>query len=132
MMRVPRIPNLEGMELLNMKWTDIWRAPFRYDHYGYIWDSNNVMTFTVNDLTEENDQWMQEFCDNMVKALNDEKCKQYPGLNVKDGCDLYKGEELIGFFRGWGHLTGGLKMSSEEAAAIQDEMIEFIMSKMTK
>ena len=112
-----------------MKWTDIWRAPFRYDHYGYIWDSNNVMTFTVNDLTEENDQWMQEFCDNMVKALNNEECKQYSGLNVKDGCDLYKDEELIGFFRGWGHLTGGLKMTPEEAAAIQDKMIEFVMSK---
>ena len=117
---------------ISLKWTDIWRAPFRYDHYGYIWDSNNVMTFTINDLTEENDQWIQEFCDNMVKALNDEECKQYPGLNVKDGCDLYKGEELIGFFGGWGHLTGGLKMSSEEAAAIQDEMIEFVMSKMAR
>ena len=37
-----------------MKWTDIWRAPFKYDNYGYIWDNNNVMTFTVDDLTEEN------------------------------------------------------------------------------
>ena len=27
---------------ISLKWTDIWRAPFRYDHYGYIWDSNNV------------------------------------------------------------------------------------------
>ena len=27
---------------ISLKWTDIWRAPFRYDHYGYIWGSNNV------------------------------------------------------------------------------------------
>lgn len=112
-----------------MKWTDIWHRPFRYDHYGYIWDSNNVMTFTVDDLTEENDQWMQEFCDNMVRALNGEECKQYPGLNIKDGCDLYRGETLIGYFRGWGHLIGGLKMKPETAAAMQDEMINYIMSK---
>ena len=112
-----------------MKWTDIWRAHFSYDNYGYIWDSDNVMTFTINDLTEENDQWMQEFCDNMVKALNGEECKQYPGLNIKDGCDLYKGEELIGFFRGWGYLTGGLKMKPEKSEALQDEIIEFVMSK---
>lgn len=112
-----------------MKWTDIWRVPFKYDNYGYIWDCNNEMTFTVDDLTEENDQWMQEFCDNMVKALNGEECKKYPGLNIKDGCDLYKGEELIGSFRGWGHLIGGLKMKPEKAAAVQDEMIEFVMSK---
>ena len=112
-----------------MKWTDIWRAPFKYDNYGYIWDCNNEMTFTVDDLTEENEQWMQEFCDNMVKALNGEECKKYPRLNIKDGCDLYRGEELIGYFRGWGHLIGGLKMKSENAAAVQDEMIEYIMSK---
>ena len=112
-----------------MKWTDVWRTPFRYDNDGYIWDSGNVMTFNVDDLTEENDQWMQEFCDNMVKALNGEECKQYPGLNIKDGCDLYKGEELIGSFRGWGHLIGELKMKPEEAATVQDEMIEYIMSK---
>ena len=112
-----------------MKWTDVWRAPFRYDYYGYIWDRDNEMTFTVNDLTDENEQWMQEFCDNMVKALNCEECKKYPGLNIKDGCDLYKGEELIGSFRGWGHLIGGLKMKPEKAAAVQDEMIEFVMNK---
>ena len=112
-----------------MKWTDVWRAPFRYDHYGYIWDSNNVMTFTVDDLTDENEQWMQEFCDNMVKALNGEECKKYLGLNIKDGCDLYKDEELIGSFRGWGHLTGGLKMNQVKATTVQDEMIEFVISK---
>ena len=112
-----------------MKWTDIWKAPFRYDNYGYIWYSCNVMTFTVDFLTSENDQWMQEFCDNMVKALNGEECKKYPGLNIKNSCDLYMGEELIGTFRGWGHLIGGLKMKPEQAAAVQDEMIEFVMSK---
>ena len=112
-----------------MKWTDIWRAPFSYDNYGYIWDCNNVMTFTVTDLTEENEQWMQEFCGNMVNALNGEECRKYPGLNIKDGCDLYKGEELIGSFRGWGHLIGGLKMNQAKAAVVQDEMIEYVMSK---
>ena len=112
-----------------MKWTDIWRTPFEYDNYGYIWANNNVMTFTVTNLTEKNEQWMQEFCDNMVKALNGEECRKYPGLNIKDGCDRYKGEELIGSFRGWGHLIGGLKMNQAKAAVVQDEMIEYIMSK---
>ena len=115
-----------------MKWTDIWHKPFKYDHYGYVWDADNVMTFTVDDLTPENDKWMQEFCDNMVKALNGEECKQYPGLNIKDGCDLYQqGQDnlLIGSFRGWGHLTGGLKMDEENAAAVQDEMINYVMSR---
>ena len=50
-----------------LKWTDIWNKPFKYDYYGYVWGADGVMTFTVDDLTEENDKWMQEFCDNMVK-----------------------------------------------------------------
>ena len=120
-------------------WKNIWHAPFRYDHYGYVWDKDNVMVFTVDDLTEENDIWMQRFCENMVKALNGEECYKYPGLYVKDGCDLYQndvkvnqGEVPLGSFRGWGHLTGALKFSCEDAAKIQDKMIEFVLSKMNK
>lgn len=112
-----------------MKWTDIWRAPFRYDHYGYVWDKDNVMTFTVDDLTPENDRWMQEFCDNMVKALNGEECNEYSNLHIEEGCDLYRGDELIGSFRGWGHLTGGLKMTPDEAIVVQDEMIKAVLEK---
>ena len=122
--------------MADLKWTDIWQGPFRYDHYGYVWASNNVMVFTVDDLTEENDIWMRRFCENMVKALNGEECYKYPGLYVKDGCDLYQndvkvnqGEVPLGSFRGWGHLTGGLKMKAEDAAAVQDEMIKYILSR---
>ena len=118
--------------MADLKWTDIWNKPFKYDHYGYVWDTDNVMTFTVDDLTEENDRWMQEFCNNLVKALNDEECKQYPGLHIEDGCDLYRGDELIGYFRGWGHLTGGLKLSNKEAFRLQDEMIEYVMGKISE
>ena len=115
-----------------MKWTDIWKAPFWTDHYGYIWSAGNVMTFSVEDLTEENDQFIQEFCDNMVKALNGEESRKYENLHVEDGCDLYIGEELIGSFRGWGHLCGGLGLSNEVAAGLQDEMIAYVMDKICK
>ena len=112
-----------------MKWTDIWKKPFWTDHYGYVWDKDNVMTFTVDDLTPENDRWMQEFCDNMVKALNGEECNEYSNLHIEEGCDLYRGDELIGSFRGWGHLTGGLKMTPDEAIVVQDEMIKAVLEK---
>lgn len=112
-----------------MKWTDIWQKPFRYDHYGYVWDKDNVMVFTVDDLTPENDRWMQEFCDNMTKALNGEECNEYSNLHIEEGCDLYRGDELIGSFRGWGHLTGGLKMTPDEAIVVQDEMIKAVLEK---
>ena len=25
-----------------MKWTDVWKPPFKTDHYGYVWDKDNV------------------------------------------------------------------------------------------
>ena len=118
--------------MVDLKWTDIWNKPFNYDHYGYVWGADGVMTFTVDDLTEENDKWMQEFCANLVKALNDEECQKYENLHIEDGCDLYQGETLIGYFRGWGHLCGGLKLSNEEAFRLQDEMIEYVMGKISE
>jgi hypothetical protein len=115
-----------------MKWADIWKKPFWYDHYGYIWSADNVMTFTIDDLTEENDKWMQEFCGNLVEALNGEECNKYEDLHIEDGCDLYQGETLIGYFRGWGHLIGGLKMNDVNASLCQDEMIKYVMDKIAE
>lgn len=115
-----------------LTWQDIWNEPFTTDDYGYVFGADGVMVFTVDDLTEENDKEMEEFCQNMVKALNGEECKKYPGLCVINGCDLYQFGNLIGYFRGWGHLTGGLKMKEEMAAQYQDEMIKSIMEKISE
>lgn len=112
-----------------MNWTDIWHGPFKYDHYGYVWDRDNVMVFTVEDLTEENDKEMNDLCQSIVSVLNNEtNYNKYNGLEIKDGCDLYKNGELVGSFRGWGHLTGGLKLSTDDAIKLQDEMINYVMS----
>lgn len=112
-------------------WKNVWKGPFRYDHYGYVWSYDNVMVFTVDDLTEENDKWMQDFCNNMAKALNNEECEKYPGLHIKDGVDLYQYDNLIGYFRGWGHLTGtgGLNLSDKEAIELQDQMIQVVLER---
>lgn len=115
-----------------LDWKEVWHGLFRYDHYGYIWDRDNVMTFSVNDLTEENDKQMADLCSSIVAALNGEEVrKKYSGLFVKDGCDLYKGEELLGSFRGWGHLTGGLKLESVQAARVQDQLIKYVLTKIS-
>ena len=116
-----------------MNYTDIWKRPFTYDDYGYVWSKNTVMTFTVDmDMMEREEQNMHDFCNNMVAALNGDECKKYPGLHIKDGCDLYKDNKLIGYFRGWGHLTGGLGLSEEKAANLQDELINEVLSKISE
>ena len=115
-----------------LTWQDIWNAPYTTDNYGYVFGGDGVMVFTVDDLTEENDKWMQEFCGNIVAALNGEECKKYEDIHIKDGCDIYQGKTLIGSFRGWGFLRGAMKLTPEQAASIQDEMIEYVMSKISK
>ena len=117
---------------MNMKWTDIWHKPFKYDHYGYIWDVDNVMVFTVEDLTEANDREMAELCGDIVAVLNGEDHQRQWDLQVKDGCDIYRGEEFLGSFRGWGFLRGVLKLTPEDAAATQDQLIAFVLDKLAK
>lgn len=114
----------------DIKWTDIWRAPFYNDGMGYIWGEGNMMTFTA----EESDTlWMKVFLEDMTKVLNGEELvEKYEGLTVVDGCDLCWQNHMIGSFRGWGHLTGGLHMSEEEAAEVQDGLIHFVVDKMTE
>lgn len=113
-----------------LKWTDIWKPPFKYDHYGYVWDKDNVMTFSASDLNEENDKEIAELCKTIVAVLNGEEAKKkYSDLSVRYGCDLFKGETMIGSFRGWGHLTGGLKLDMTEAEKIQDQMITYVVER---
>ena len=115
-----------------LDWKDVWHGPFKTDHYGYVWDRDNVMTFSVNDLTEENDAEMQHLCADIVTALNGDTLEnRWDGLYVKEGCDLYKDNILLGSFRGWGHLTGGLKLSGYEAARVQDQLIKYVLTKLS-
>ena len=115
-----------------LDWKDIWHGPFKTDHYGYVWDKDNVMTFSVYDLTEENDAEMQRLCADIVTVLNGGTLEnRWDGLYIKEGCDLYRGEELLGSFRGWGHLTGGLKFSGYKAAQVQDRLIKHVLTKLS-
>ena len=114
-------------------WTDVWKKPFKYDGYGYVWDGDNTMVFTVDDLRDDNEAFCKEFCENIVNVLNgDGHYGMYDGIYVKDGCDIYLGSELVGYFRGWGHLTGGLRLSTDDACELQDSLINYVIGKIKK
>ena len=112
--------------------TDIWKPPFYCDEYGYVWDADNVMTFTVYNLTGRGCDDKQEFCENLVAALNGKECEKYEGLEIKNGCDVYRNGKPIGCFRGWGHLRGSLKLDVDDAAKLQDELADYCLRRMTK
>ena len=118
-----------------MKWTEVWTKVFRYDGYGYIWSGNDVMVFTTDMERDPCSDFIKKLMNDMLTVLNGGELKtKYEHLNIKDGCDLYYGDISIGSFRGWGHLTGtgALHLPENEAAKIQDELIEFVLNKMQK
>ena len=119
---------------------ECWKLPFRYDGYGYIWSDDNVMVFTFNDpedCSEEAYKKMDDMALNFVSLLNGEGGEKIPNLVVRGGVDLYiEGniwDKHIGYFRGWGHLTGSgaLRMSEQDAAEVQDEFIAWCLEKLS-
>lgn len=125
------------MQNKNINFKDVWKPPFKYDGWGYIWSSNNVMTFTVDLYYDTEDEYsrINKIMKNFVKVLNDEKdFEKMEGITVRNGCDIYLNDECLGYFRGWGHLTGSgaLNLKPDVAAKIQDEFINDFVSKISK
>lgn len=118
-----------------MSFKDVWTLPFKKDPGGYcsyIWDSKNHMCF--NFLSNDINLY------NRVVALLNDKTDAIPfkgaGRNeecivVSDDttCDTAKPCLLV---RGWGHLTGcgALHLSSDEAVKLQDELMDYCVSKL--
>lgn len=118
-------------------WTDVWFKPFHYDGYGYIWDADNTMTFTVDLNVDCDHPYVRRLINDIITILNGGEIEtKHEGLVIKDGCDLYKGDTMIGYFRGWGHLTGSgvsaLHLDEEKAGMLQDRLITYVMDKLRK
>ena len=121
--------------------SDVWKRPFTFDDVAYIWDKNNVMVFTFEDdifakVREDGKMvWDSSFGYRFVDLLNEVPgTEKLSGLEIKDGCDLYMGDKMLGCFRGWGHLTGTgrgcLNLTCEEAAEVQDEFMDDCLRKL--
>ena len=117
----------------HLTFNDAWIGPFHYDGCGYIYDSENTMVFTFECPDDiEEDKMYKEISDKMVNALNGLEVEPINGIEIQDGVDLYKDGKLIGYFRGWGHLTGtgAMNLSSETATKLQDSFIDYVMEKL--
>ena len=119
----------------------VWVGQFYFDDFSYIWDKNNVMVFTFEDevFAKKNEDgelvWDSKFGYRFVDLLNEVPgTEKLSGLEIRDGCDLYMGDKMLGYFRGWGHLTGTgpgcLNLTCEEAAEVQDEFMADCLSKL--
>lgn len=122
------------------KFNEVWQAPFKYD-CGYVYSNNGVMAFTFShsrsvvkkgdeiSIEEEDNEFVKRF----MALINGKEAEKFNGFTV-NGAELYdKDNELIGSFRGWGHLigSGGLKLSQNDAAYVQDEFITDCLMKLS-
>ena len=99
---------------------DVWKPPFHTD-LCYIYSSNNVMALMTDKSTD---------LVNICNLLNGKEGTKYPGFEI-DGCKLHGPITII--VRGWGYLTGcgGLHLSPDIAAKIQDDSIGWIKKTIT-
>ena len=111
-----------------MDFKEVYKGPFNTDKYCpvYIWSSNEVMSLMI-----EIDDFDNEFIYELVNKLNGQSYKTFNvERDYEDAVRLViNGKPFL--VRGWGHLTGTLNLSNEEAAKIQDDFINWIIEVLT-
>ena len=116
-------------------WTDVWGPYFNY-YWGYVTDNFGTMAFSLDLDRDQNSPYIIKLCLDIAHALEEGVSpeKKYTELTIKDGCDLYWSGVRIGSFRGWGHLTGtgGLNLPEERARELQDQMIDYVMQRISE
>ena len=114
-------------------WTDVWKGPFKYDEGGDVYSKDNVWVFTPDISLDYDDPEIMKLIADITEVLNtgEELKEKYTGMEIVADIDLWWNGKEIGSFRGWGFLTGAMKLDEEEAAGIQDEMIAFVMERIS-
>ena len=116
-------------------WRDVWGPYFSY-YWGYVNDNFGTMAFSVSVHRDGENPWITLLCNRIADVLEtgNELDEKYEGLEIKNGCDLYWEGLEIGSFRGWGHLTGpgGLNLPEERATELQNQMIDYVMTRISK
>ena len=123
---------------MNHNEQNIWKQYFddRFDKdsmlEGTIWCGSNIVTSDAGDDVAD----MADMTE-LVKALNGDKFNHgvFKDAKYNDAVISYvdKNDKTILIdIRGWGYLTGYLKLSDDAAVAVQDALGEYIVSCMKK
>lgn len=120
-----------------MDWTKIWKFPLWYDDCDYAWtkadDGSLEMALTFEEdyaLNSEGNPYCTGRNKHLMQIINGEIPNDTDKNWKAEGCDVYDGKEYVFCARGWGYLTGALKLSSKEAAETQDDFIKHILEKL--
>lgn len=101
--------------------------PFKADRFGeYLFDANNNMIA----MSQTEDIMSLNLIDSIINK------KSVVRLKVKYDSDsglITMNDDPLMLIRGWGYLTGigSLNLPEEEAVAIQDDLANYIVEKLT-
>ena len=106
-------------------WEEVYKLPLVYDGYNYAWSNNDNMALMFEFGLSNED------CQRIVNILNDKAEGNIENL-THDAHEFFADGQYIFCVRGWGFLTGigGLNLSQEKAAELQDGFINFIYEKL--
>ena len=105
---------------LKMK-SNFFKKPF-YIAHPYVKDGNRNVCFTITC----DDQLAQD----IVDKLNDRNTKKF-NARQKMGYILID-DVIVMRTRGWGYLTGLVKLTSEQAIKEQNKLMDFVVEKLRK
>lgn len=111
-----------------MHFKKVYKAPFNgmeFDNYisNYVWSKNGTMSFTF--ATDDQDVRRA-----FIEALNHKDPSgdnETHNFELRNSTDIISGGKFIAMVRGWGNLigVGGLNLTAEDAAKIQDEFAKW-------
>ena len=106
-----------------------YKLPFRYDNFGWIYDSDDTPVFSF----ELDDDVTDEMAINISNLIINGTGVPVSDLHIEDGCDLFQDDVYLGSFRGWGNLTSPAccSLSCEDACKVQDNLIEYCMTRIS-
>ena len=108
-----------------MDWRKVYKLPFKYDDYNYVWADNGTLTLTFDiDYCEED---KRDVILKVVKKLNGDSSIKFKKKFELEEIEFYYDNEFVFTIRGWGHLTGVLKLSEIEAEKTQDDFAQWIL-----
>lgn len=111
---------------------ECFKLPIRQDSFGsHIWDSNDNICAQFLDVEDNKER------DYILDIINGKQVNNddisYELIDDKTwGFTIMSGDRKIILMRGWGFLTGtgGLKLSSERAVEIQEDLANYFVDKL--
>lgn len=106
-------------------WKEIYPLPLTFDGYTYAWAKDGQMALMFDDGFDSKD------AERIVAVINGNSKHKLTDISLKDGEFFIQGEYAF-CVRGWGYLTGRLRLSDDVASAIQDEFAEYILKQLKR